>query len=289
MNSKQKKIDKVFKLCFGYTPLGERLSDISRENFELQRWQDTLNLKEEAGDMLCSIIELHTENGWDIDENIELTLQKIMRRVKQYKSLGRKVKVAILGGAFNPITLAHIQVAQFVLNTSGEFDEVWLMPAYRHMYNKNMASPEDRLEMCRIAAQRDGRIKVFDYEIKNQLKGETYHFFKCIKDEKELTEQFNFSMIIGQDNANTFDKWVNFEELERMARFVIIPRIGVERDPKVTWFLQPPHIFLYGENTGIIENCSSTLVRELLKNGGDTSKYLDKNVLEYIKNKNINF
>jgi len=257
----QNKIDEIFKRCFGYTPLSERLSDINRENFELQRWQDTLNLKEEAGDLLCSLIELHTENGWDIEENIERTLEKILRRAAQYKTLGRKVKVAILGGAFNMITNGHIQLAKFVLNTSGEFDEVWLMPAYHHMYNKPMESPEHRLNMCKLAAQKDGRIKVFDYEIRNKLRGETYYFFKSLKNEIELTEQYNFSMIIGQDNANTFDKWVNYQELERMTRFVVVPRKGFEINPNVDWYLKPPHIFLNNENH-IIE-VSSTEVRTL--------------------------
>ena len=265
MNSEeiQKKIDEVFKKCFKYTPLTERLKDIDNENFELQKWLDVPNLHEEAGDLLCSIIELHTENGWKIDESIERTLNKILRRADQYKTLGRKVKVAILGGAFNTITNGHIQSAQFVLNTSGEFDEVWLMPAYHHMYNKPMESAEHRLMMCKIAANRDGRIKVFDYEIQKQLKGETYYFFKSLKDDPELTEQYNFSMIIGQDNANSFDKWVNYEELERMTRFVVIPRKGYSPDPKVTWYLKPPHIYLNDENH-IIES-SSTDVRALLK------------------------
>jgi len=80
-----------------------------------------MNLKEEAGDLLASVIQLHTENGWSIEEK---TLEKIQRRKQQYRTLGRKTKVAIYGGAFDPITKGHIQVAQFILNTSKEFDEV---------------------------------------------------------------------------------------------------------------------------------------------------------------------
>jgi len=160
----QKRIDEVFKHNFGYTPLTERLKDINRENLELQRYVDVPNLKEEAGHLITSALQLCNENGWDAAELIHNTLETINRRHEQYRTLGRKVKVALLGGAFNPITKAHIQMAQFVLNTSGEFDEVWLMPAYDHMNGKQMESAEHRLEMCRIASQVDGRIKVFDYE-----------------------------------------------------------------------------------------------------------------------------
>ena len=284
----QKKVDNKFREHFGYTPLKERLKDIQNEFFELMKWQDVQNLKEETGDLLSSLLKLCSESGWDAEELIENTLSKIDRRAEQYKTLGRTTKVAILGGAFNPIHNGHIQLAQFVLNTSGEFDEVWLMPANSHMANKEMVSAEHRLEMCKLASKKDARIKVFDYEIKNNLKGETYYFFKRLKEEKELTEKYQFSMIIGLDNANSFDKWVNYEELERLAQFVVVPRKGVERDLNVDWYLQKPHIFLNTETT-IIE-ASSTLIRNILNkqsNIFDIEDYLDPNVLQYIKGNNL--
>jgi len=290
MKEIQKKVNETFEKNFGYTPLGERIKDIQREFFELMKWQDVKNLKEESGDLLASLIQLHNESGWDVEENITNTLNKIESRYLQYKSLGRKTKVAILGGAFNPITAAHIQLAQFVLNTSGEFDEVWLMPAYNHMYNKHMVSAEHRLRMCELASEIDGRIKVFDYEIKNELAGETFNFFKRLKTEETLNERYNFSMIIGLDNANTFDKWVNYQELERMARFVVIPRKGVERDLNVDWYLKEPHIFLNNENN--IMQISSTEVRAILNNEG-IAKYkelegkLHPDVIRYIYNNKL--
>lgn len=292
-NKLQKLINDTYKDNFGYTPLSERLNDIQKEFFELMKWSDIHNLKEETGDLLSSLIQLCNESGWTIDELIKDNLEKINSRTLQYKSLGRKLKVAIFGGAFNPITLGHIQTAQFVLNTSREFDEVWLMPSFKHMYNKNMVSPEHRLNMCEIASKVDGRIKVFPYEIDNQLSGSTYNFVKRLKEEKKLTEKHNFSLIIGMDNANTFDKWVNYNELDRLIQFVVIPRTGIKRDESVNWYLNYPHIYLKDENK--ILEVSSTLVRKELEVFYDTNgknyklllKYLDKNVLEYIINNKL--
>jgi nicotinate-nucleotide adenylyltransferase len=290
----QKKVKETFETHFGYTPLGERLKDIQNEFFELMKWQDVKNLKEETGDLLASLIMLCNENDWDVETLIDENTKKIQSRELQYKTLGRKTKVAILGGAFNPITKGHIQLAQFVLNTSGEFDEVWLMPAYHHMYNKEMESAEDRLKMCSIAARVDGRIKVFDYEIRHQLAGETFNLFKRLRQEEELNKKYSFSMIIGIDNANTFDKWVNYTELERMVRFVVVPRKGYERDEKVDWYLQKPHIFLNKESD-IIE-VSSTMVRNLMTgfydnhlsgNTDELKNYLNIEVLEYILSRKL--
>lgn len=39
-----------------------------------------------------------------------------------------KRTVALLGGAFDPITKGHIQVAQFVKKRLKHLDEVWIMP-----------------------------------------------------------------------------------------------------------------------------------------------------------------
>jgi len=253
------KILLTFAKNFGRTPLKQRLDDILGEAQELHRYSDLKNLKEEAGDLLCSTIQLANECGWTPKELIEATLAKIESRQLQYKSLGRKTKVAILGGAFDPITKGHIQVAQFVLNTSKVFDEVWIMPCFAHMYGKKMASAEDRLEMCKLAAKEDGRIRIFDYEIKNQFAGQTYHLVKRLQDEDFAKHQYDFSLIIGQDNANSFDKWVEYELLERLIRFVIVPRKGVEFDPKVTWYLNQPHIYLNSESP--IMEVSSTEVR----------------------------
>lgn len=295
IDSIQRKVNSVFESNFSRTPLRQRLEDIFKESCELYRYTDMRNLKEETGDVLASVIQLCNENGWDISELINDTLAKIERRQSQYKALGRKKEIALLCGAFNPITVGHIKLAQFVLDSSRTFDEVWVNPCYKHMYNKDMVSPEHRLEMCKLAVKADGRIKIFDYEIKHKLGGETYHFVKRLLEESFAKDEYNFSYIIGLDNANTFDKWVNYQDLERMIRFVVVSRKGVIRNDKVDWYLKQPHIFLQAENE--IPEISSTDIRTLFINYYGTGcydgvknqiiRYLNKDVFEYIVNNNL--
>jgi nicotinate-nucleotide adenylyltransferase len=279
----QDRIARVFSDAFGRTPLRQRLEDIFREAVELSRFTDLANLKEEAGDLLCSVKQLCNECGWNEDELVAHTLDKIEHRKLQYHSLGRKTSVAILGGSFNPVTKAHVNLAQYVLNTSRVFDSVWLMPCYEHMFGKPLESPEHRLAMVRLACQVDGRIEPCDYEIKNKLSSETYQTVKLLLEEDFAKGQYDFSWIIGMDNANTFQQWVNYEHLERMIRFVVVPREGVERDPSVDWYLKPPHIYL-GDTDREIGEMSSTLVRSLLENVIiDMDQYLDPQVYMYIQ------
>jgi nicotinate-nucleotide adenylyltransferase len=284
MKDVSNKINEVFLNAFGRTPLKQRLDDVLGEALELARYTDIKNMKEEVGDLLCSAIQLCNENDWTPEECINATLLKIKNREKQYKSLGRKIKVAILGGAFDPVTNGHIQVAQFVLNTSKIFDEVWLLPCYSHMYGKKMISSDDRLNMCKLAVECDKRIKVCDYEIKNKFAGQTYHFVKQLLEEDFAKNQYDFSLIIGLDNANTFEKWVEYELLEKMIRFVVVPRKGISFDPKISWYLKSPHIYLCEESP--IMEISSSEVRKALIEDDNTllQNALDIKVLEYIRN-----
>lgn len=280
-------INKRYLSIFGRTPLKQRLDDILKETLELTRYTDLRSMREEAGDLLTSLLQLLNECDWDPNELIIENLKKITRRSDQYRSLGRKTQVAILGGAFDPIHEGHIQAAKLVLNNSGTFDEVWIMPCYAHIYNKKMMSAEHRLNMCKIAAQKDGRLIVSDYEIKNRFKGETYNLAKRLLEDKTYNSSHSFSFVIGLDNANTFSDWVNYLELERLIRFVVVPRSGETRKRGVNWFLKSPHIFI--ESDSPIIEMSSTYIREILaekyKNSKDlfsSIKGLDEGVKNYI-------
>jgi nicotinate-nucleotide adenylyltransferase len=199
--------------------------------------------------------------------------------------MNKKHKIGLFGGALNPITKGHIEVCQFVLNNS-DIEYIWLVPCYNHMFGKDMASPEQRLEMCKLACQVDGRIKVCDYEIKNKLRGETYHLLRRLLDEQFAKDEYDFSFIIGMDNANNFHTWVNYEHLERLIRFVVVPRSGVARNESVNWYLNPPHIYLGSPDKPFMD-VSSTMVREAIRANTSIDQWVDKNVVKYITENNL--
>lgn len=199
------------------------------------------------------------------------------------ESTSERRQVALLGGAFDPPTLGHIAIARFVLD-SLDIEQVWLVPCYKHMHNKGMSSVEHRLTMLGYAIQDDGRIKICDYEMRNKLGGETYHFLKSLMDSM-LAQTYEFSYIIGMDNANSFDKWVNFEELERLIRFVVVPRAGQEPNASVDWYLKPPHIFLRSDTP--LPKTASSEVRAEISKGIYSTEMLDLRVLEYIERQGL--
>jgi nicotinate (nicotinamide) nucleotide adenylyltransferase len=175
----------------------------------------------------------------------------------------RIMDVGIIGGAFDPVTKGHIELANFAL-LKGGFDEIWLMPCYKHMHNKSMASAEHRLAMCNLATKPYPNITVSSYEIDNKMEMSTYGvMFNLLQDESEWAKYYKFRMVIGLDNANNFEKWVNWECLKELINFTVIARKGVNRDVTKTWYLNEGHFYLSENNE--IPNTSSSSVRELFK------------------------
>src|SRR5262249_35672285 len=101
-----------FHASFGRTPLEERAGDVLTEATALGRYADHAHLKDEAGGLLCSVLQLCVECEWEPAELVHSTLRKIEARSEIYAKLGRKLRVALYGGAFDPIHRGHIEVAE---------------------------------------------------------------------------------------------------------------------------------------------------------------------------------
>src|SRR4030043_1589263 len=150
--------------------------------------------------------------------------------------------IGVFGGSFDPITIGHLEVAQYILdNTFIKY--ILLTPCYSHSFGKKISSPIIRLKMCKLVCKYFYNIKISNFEIKNKLSGSTYEFMIKFK-QKYKDENFNFFNIIGMDNANDFMLWHNYDELINSFQFIVVPRNGVERNNDIDWYLQGNHIFL---------------------------------------------
>ncbi len=172
-------------------------------------------------------------------------------------------KIGLLGGAFDPPTLGHLDLANYLLGND-IVDEVWLEPCYKSYYDKNMRSPLKRLWMCQAAIDDFGNdnIKLCDFEIKNMVEGETNEgidlFFK-----QYANPDRQFFFMIGMDNANKIHTWGNWEELVNKIPFIVFPRNGYSFNKDITWYLDKPHLFI---DQYVPIDISSTEIRKFYKN-----------------------
>ena len=61
------------------------------------------------------------------------------------------MRVGVYGGSFNPPHVGHAMVAAWLLWTR-RVDEVWLVPAFRHAFDKPLAPFERRVAACEALA-----------------------------------------------------------------------------------------------------------------------------------------
>ena len=179
------------------------------------------------------------------------------------------MKIALFGGAFNPITLAHIQISNELIKIC---DEVWIIPCYQSKYNKKLELFVHRYEMCKISTK-NKNVKISDIEYMYKFNGSSINLINKIK---QLYTKHDFYFVIGLDNANRIHTWTDYKKLIKLIPFIVISRGDIKIKNK--WFLTKPHLFLELK----IFNYSSTDYRN-----NNNNKILDKNVLKYIKKINL--
>lgn len=184
-----------------------------------------------------------------------------------------KLKVGILGGSFNPITIGHISQANAILSNSN-LNEIWLMPTYYPFYNKTLADPKHRIKMCELAIKNEKNIKLCTLECDNALTGGTYKTLNILT---KMYPNFKFYFCVGMDTAQKILKWKHSDELIHTHPFIVIPRGGYPKPTGNEWFFKKPHQYL-----DIIPiTVSSTDVRENIKLG--QKKDINDEVYEYAK------
>jgi nicotinate-nucleotide adenylyltransferase len=182
----------------------------------------------------------------------------------------RGPRVAIFGGSFNPPHIAHVLAAVYVLSTE-PIDEVLVVPVYKHPFSKELASFDDRLDMCRRAFEWIPR--VFVASVERDLDGESLTL-RTLEHLAVLHPDWSMRLLIGADVVNDLPKWHRFDRIAEIAPPIIVGRAGVSAE---------------GAPEAILPRASSTDVREALA-VGDTErvqKLVPRSVLSFIAERGL--
>ena len=170
-----------------------------------------------------------------------------------------KHHVALYGGAFNPPTRGHHAVVRRLLRAG--FERVLVMPCHGHTFGKRLAPALDRLALARACFANLPSVTVSSFEIDARLGGSTYELLQHLGRAPGHAET-EFFVVIGSDEANMLHRWQRSEELQKEARFVIIPRPGHPLNVGAEWARGPRHRIL--EEDGTLPEAASTEAREAL-------------------------
>ncbi len=133
--------------------------------------------------------------------------------------------VAVFGGSFDPIHNGHLMMAEYIL-ARGLADEILFIPSAipPHKAGMTVATPEQRLEMVRLATAYNERFSYSDMELRRE--GKSYSFDTMTLLQK-LYPDYKLSFIIGMDSLAQLHSWYRATELVQKVDFIIYPRPNV--------------------------------------------------------------
>lgn len=132
------------------------------------------------------------------------------------------MKIGILGGTFDPIHNAHIEMA---LNAKEQFklDKVWILPSATppHKDKNKISDIRDRVNMINLAISDYKGIELCDYEVN---KDDVTYTADTIVELKKLYPNDKFYFIIGSDSIDSFSSWYKPEVILENANLLVARR-----------------------------------------------------------------
>ncbi len=189
--------------------------------------------------------------------------------------------VGFMGGTFDPIHVAHLIIAEHVLDRL-DLSRVVFLPSARppHKRDDEIAALSHRLEMVRLAIEDNPRFQVSDLEARRPDRSYTIDTIRRLRSEHADEGELHF--IIGADSLAQFLTWKDPLDLLSECRFVVAPRPGVsfaDADPRVL-----DRVILLDMPAFEI---SSSDVRERLRQGRSIRYLVPDEVRAYIGEKNL--
>lgn len=137
------------------------------------------------------------------------------------------MRIAVLGGSFDPIHNGHLQIAKTAMKTL-PIDEVWFMPThFSPLKNGQCVSFADRANMVRLVIRPYRHMRLCTLE--NEWDKPSYTI-RTVKELLRRYPQHSFSWLIGDDQAKKFDQWKDHEELKQLIPFYVFSREDTSYD-----------------------------------------------------------
>ena len=131
------------------------------------------------------------------------------------------MRVACFGGSFNPPHVGHAMVASWCLWTD-LVEEVWLIPAFVHAFEKSLVPFPQRFAACeRLAALLGPRVRAIDVEARLPAPSFTIHTLDALA---AAHPGHTFRLLLGADAVPTLPKWRDWSRIEAEYAPIMVGR-----------------------------------------------------------------
>ncbi|MFQ3185463.1 nicotinate-nucleotide adenylyltransferase [Marinomonas primoryensis] len=139
-----------------------------------------------------------------------------------------KSGVAIMGGTFDPIHNGHLRTAVEVLDRY-QYSELRLIPCFQPVHKgRPSVSPQQRLEMAKLAISGDARLRVDSREMDRE--GPSYSVDTLRDIRSEIGPNESLIMVLGMDSFLSLPTWLNWQQLIQYSHLLVVSRPGWEPD-----------------------------------------------------------
>lgn len=131
--------------------------------------------------------------------------------------------IVVFGGAFNPVTNAHLHVCDFVLNKFDDAKFVFL-PVSSAYTKSDLASNYHRVNMLELAIKDREKVRISMMEISDSDFRGTYQSLIRIMD--KFQEEVYF--VVGADNIIGMEKWINIDGILSEFKIIVLGRNNLD-------------------------------------------------------------
>ena len=188
------------------------------------------------------------------------------------------MRIGLFFGSFNPVHIGHMALANYMLSFT-DMQQVWLVVSPQNpLKTKNQLLDQNQRLML-VNAAIDDFPNMRSSSIEFGLSQPSYTINTLVH-LKEKYPEHEFSLIMGQDNLQSFNKWKNYEEILKNFHIYVYPRPNCS----TTEFDTHPHVHL---TEAPMMDISATFIRNAIKNKKDIRFFLPSKVWEEIDTMNF--
>ena len=189
-------------------------------------------------------------------------------------------RVGIWGGAFDPIHIGHLLLAQEALEACRLDQIVWVPYGDPPHKAGPVASAADRVKMIELAIQGVAAFTVSQSELERPGKSYTARTLEQVFEYQQVVAKL--LLLIGADNAVDFSGWIEPDRVLELADIIVFSRPGISLD-KVPAEYRAQMKFL---KTPLFE-VSSTAVRNRLASGASIKFLVPDTVRQFIESNRL--
>lgn len=193
--------------------------------------------------------------------------------------------LVVFGGSFNPPTNAHFGLAEQILNDY-DVDRLFFMPVGDHYPKPGLLPATVRVDMLREACHAHDGFEVSTIEVESEKQLPTIETMELLR-----TQYINQDIwfVMGTDNLRDLPNWDRYEDILRDFSLLVLERGEDDASSIVEEYdvMKQYRANIIIMNEEVRSTCSSTIVRNRIREGKRVSFLIPESVNNYIRDNKL--